>query len=319
MFLGTTIKATVIRVVDGDTIRVQLPHLEQEKSLRILNLETEESNSGSNKLITPWGEQAKERAKDFFQPNDQVTLEYPGTESAEICHHRYQDNYGRPLLLIHKQGVDYQEVMIREGYSPYFNKYGNVVFPEYHQRYQQAEREAQQANLGIWNQIAVNGEQIHNYAALGVWWNLRAQLIDAFRLHRIHRSDLLNSRLDFDQIVVKAQHHEKVVMFTELRSLRHITPTSARIEIGSVKQPFSLYIPNTESPEGQAIVHLLNHRYFSTNDAPKRSYAYVTGQLRLFNKNPQMTVHSTAQITDEPPTLAAINPINTVTKLVPAQ
>lgn len=319
MFLGTTIEATVVRVVDGDTIRVQLPYLEQEKSLRLLNLETEESNSGSNKIITHWGKQAKERAKQFFQPQDRVTLEYPGTESAEICHRRYQDNYGRPLLLIHKQGVDYQEVMIREGYSPYFNKYGNATFPEYHQRYQQAEREAQQANLGIWDQLAVNGEQVHNYAALGIWWSLRAEIIDAFRQYKRQTPDLLNSRLDFDQIVARAQHQEKVVVFTELRSLRRITSTSARIEIGSVKQPFSLYIPNTKSPTGRAVVNLLNNRYFSTDDAPKRSYAYVTGQLRMFNKNPQITIHLTSQITDKPPALSAIPPVKKMDALAATQ
>lgn len=305
MFLGTTIEATVVRVVDGDTIRVQLPHLEQEKSLRILNLETEESNSGSNKIITPWGQQATERAKRFFQVDDRVTLEYPGTESAEICHRRYQDNYGRPLLLIHKQGVDYQEVMIREGYSPYFNKYGNAIFPQYHQRYLQAERQAQQANLGVWDQITVNGTVIHNYAALGIWWSLRAQIIDEFRQHKTQNPDLLNSRMDFETVLAKANRQEQGIVFTELRSLRRITPQSARIDIGSVKQPFNLYIPDTESPEGQALVNLLHHRYFSTDDSPKRSYAYVTGQLRIFNKNPQITIHSASQITDDPPILSA--------------
>lgn len=317
MFLGTTIEATVVRVVDGDTIRVLLPYLDQEKSLRLLNLETEESNSGSNKIITPWGQQAKERAERFFQPQDMVTLEYPGTEPADICRHRYQDNYGRPLLLIHKQGVDYQEVMIREGYSPYFNKYGNAAFPEYHQRYQQAERDAQQANLGVWDQLAVNGEKIHNYAALGIWWSLRAEIIDGFRQYKAHQPDLLNSRLDFEEIVARAQHQEKVVVFTELRSLRRITATSARIEIGSVKQPFSLYLPNTESPGGKSVVNLLNNRYFSTENAPKRSYAYVTGQLRMFNKNPQITIKSTSQIMDEP-VLSAITPLRKVDKLASA-
>jgi micrococcal nuclease len=289
MFLGTTIEATVVRVVDGDTIRVRFSPVEPEKSLRILNLETEESNSGSNKLITPWGQQAKERAQQFFQPEDRVTLEYPGTELVEVCQRRYQDNYGRP--------------MIREGYSPYFNKYGNVAFVEYHHRYLQAERAAQQANVGIWNPVATNGAEVHNYAALGVWWNLRARLIDEFRQLRMQHQNLLNSRLDFETIVAKAKNHEQAVVFTELRSLRRITPTSARIEIGSVKQPFNLYISDTESPDGQALVNLLHHRYFSTDDYPKRSYAYVTGQLRLFNKNPQITVYSASQVTDDLPTL----------------
>lgn len=304
MYLGTTIDVTVVRVVDGDTIRVRFPFLTQEKSLRILYLETEESNSGSNKRITSWGQRAKERAQQFFRPEDIVTVEYPGTDPVDICQRRYQDNYGRPLILIHKQGVDYQAVMIQEGYSPYFNKYGNAVFPEYHQRYRQAERVAQQANLGVWDQMTANGADVHNYAALGVWWNLRARIIDDFRQFKTQQPNLLNSRLDFETIVAKAHRQEQAVVFTELRSLRPITATSARIEIGSVKQPFSLYIPNTDSPHGQALIHLLHHRYFSTEDAPKRSYAYVAGQLRIFNKTPQMTVNSPLQITDEPPNCA---------------
>lgn len=165
--------------------------------------------------------------------------------------------------------------------------------------------------------ISGQWRKIHNYAALGIWWSLRAEIIDGFRQYKAHQPDLLNSRLDFEEIVARAQHQQKVVVFTELRSLRRITATSARIEIGSVKQPFSLYIPNTESPTGKAIVNLLNNRYFSMDNAPKRSYAYVAGQLRMFNKNPQITIKSTSQIMDEP-VLSAITPLRKVDKLASA-
>jgi hypothetical protein len=59
MFFGTIINATVVRVVDGDTVRLQADGREQ--SVRLLALDTEESNRGSvTKPVTPWGRKAKE-------------------------------------------------------------------------------------------------------------------------------------------------------------------------------------------------------------------------------------------------------------------
>ena len=60
---GTTIEATVVRVVDGDTIRVEVNG--KEESLRILSLDTEESNA-SPKPVSPWGKEAKKEAEKLF-------------------------------------------------------------------------------------------------------------------------------------------------------------------------------------------------------------------------------------------------------------
>ena len=301
---GTTIEATVSRVVDGDTIRVFLPGVEKDRSLRILAIDTEESNIGSNKAITPWGDRAKERAEEFFKPNDIITLEFPGDEDIETCLKRYRGNFGRLLVFVNKAGIDFQETMIAEGYSPYFVKYGNAIFPDKHQQYIQAERKAQQKNIGIWNQVAVNHEEIQNYAALGTWWQLRARIIDDYRHIKPLHENLFNSRLDFLTLIEKAQRHaqEKVTIFTELRSIRRISKHSGLIKIGSVQQPFSLFLPDLDSETGQEIVALLNSRYISQeNDRPRRSYAYVTGELRLYRDAPQISLVSPEQITDEMP------------------
>lgn len=55
---GTTVEATVTRVVDGDTLVVDLDGAEEK--LRLAALDTEESNRGSDKPVTPWGKKAKE-------------------------------------------------------------------------------------------------------------------------------------------------------------------------------------------------------------------------------------------------------------------
>lgn len=302
MYQGTTVEATVSRVVDGDTIRVLLPESNDDESLRILALDTEETNAGSSKPITPWGQKAKERAESFLAEGDRVTLEFPGTEDLEVCLQKYRGNFGRLLVFVYKDEVDFQEIMIREGYSPYFVKYGNAVFVENHQRYRAAARIAQQQNIGVWNQLAVNGSEVRNYAALTTWWQLRASIIEQYRQIVGTRDNLFNSRLDYLAIEEKAENEESAIIFTELRSIRRISGDRAIIGIGSRTQLFNVFIPDIISSEGQALLNLLNNRYISDGEIrPRRSYAYIQGRLSLFRDNPQIIVTDPEQITDELP------------------
>lgn len=102
MVQGTTVEATVSRVVDGDTIGVFLPNADNDESLRILALDTEESRASSGKPVTPWGKQAKARAEEFFSAGDKVTLEFPGNEDLATCLQRYRGNFGRLLVFVYR-------------------------------------------------------------------------------------------------------------------------------------------------------------------------------------------------------------------------
>lgn len=296
---GTILKATVSRVVDGDTLRVFLPGADKDESLRILSLDTEESYAGGSKPVTPWGKKAKERAEAFFKEGDEVIVEFPGNEEVDVCLKKYRGNYGRLLVFIHKGELDYQEMMIKEGFSPYFNKYGNAEFKRLHDKYILAERMAQSGRIGVWDQIEVNGSEIRNYASLGTWWNLRAQIIDNYRANQDDYDNLYNSRLDYDKIKVLAETREKVIIFTALSGIKKITGDCAVIGIGSIQQPFSLFLPGVSSNNGQQIISLLETRYIPKDDAhPLRSYAYINGNLSVYNGRPQIVIESVSQITD---------------------
>ncbi|NJM58562.1 MAG: hypothetical protein HC857_15690 [Synechococcales cyanobacterium RU_4_20] len=311
MLQGTQLEIRFSRAVDGDTIRIFLPDTEKDVSTRILALDTEESIAGSHKPVTPWGKAAAERAKAFFQAAKTVTIEFPGNEDLETCLQKYRDNYGRLLVYVYGDGIDFQETMIREGYSPYFVKYGNAEFAGHHQRYIQAERTAQQQRRGIWDQIAVNGSVLRDYATLGVWWQLRASIIESYRQLRSQTNlsnnlpnnspnrPILDSRLDYATLQTQAQTQKIVTVFTELRSISRVGGRSGLVSIGSVEQPFSLFLPDMDSVEGQAIVNLVALRYASDGETQlRRGYAYVTGQLSLFGDRPQMVLTSTEQISD---------------------
>ncbi len=296
---GTTLRATVSRVVDGDTLAVDLDG--SEERLRLASLDTEESNRGSDKPVTPWGKKAKEEATAFFPVGTTITLEFAGTEPSEEALELYRDNFGRVLVWAYRDDEDFQEHMIGLGSSPYFTKYGFADFAGHHARYLAAQRRAQIADVGVWNQLAVNGAEMRNYALLGVWWDLRGELIEDYRRRKVERPDLLNSRRDYAKIVELAQAGAEAVIFTELRTITRIGQDNAIVEIGSKHQPFKLFLPDVDGAEGQAILALLDNAYISTDDEhPRRSYAYVRGPLKLFREEPELEVNSALQITDSP-------------------
>jgi micrococcal nuclease len=297
---GTHLKATFSRVVDGDTIKVFLPGSKEDESLRILCLDTEESRAGGNKPVTPLGKKAKERAQQFFANATEVIIEFPGNDPLELCMKKYRGNYGRLLVYVYLDGIDFQEVMIREGYSPYFMKYGNAVFHEHHQRYVQAELVAQSANIGVWDQMTSNQAEMRNYAALSTWWRLRARVIDEYRALKAAVPSLLNTRLDYQAICDKAKRGERATLFTELSYIRRVGSEHGLISYGSEERPFNLFIPEMNSDNGQWIVQLLMNRYISqSEDHPRRSYAYVSGELSLYKDKPQMVITSVTQISDD--------------------
>jgi micrococcal nuclease len=149
--------------------------------------------------------------------------------------------------------------------------------------------------------VTVNGSEQRNYALLGIWWTLRADLIDDYRALRESRPELLNSRLDYAKLHELAAQEQETTVFTELRSYAPVGQDHAIVDIGSKAQPFKLFLPDIEGEAGQEILRLLDDRYIPKNpDHVRRSYAYVHGPLRLFRDEPEVVVTATDQITDTP-------------------
>lgn len=307
---GTSFEVKIDRVVDGDTVRVFLEEdAPKSESLRILSLDTEEVNAG-NKPVTELGRRASERAKELLKEGDRVKLTLPGNEPRDEAIAKYRGNFGRLLCYVElEDGTDFQELMIREGFSPYFQKYGYAEFANFHTRYRDAEREAQSKVLGIWDQIANNGAMMRNYAALCTWWDLRARVIEGYReiKRRLPEANLFNTRLDYARLVEIAKAGEETTVFMELRDF---TPTASDhivFNTGSLEQPYQMFVPNANVGRGEEIMNLVLQRYRANGDtAPRRSYAYVTGKTKMFpdadTGRPEIVVTDVNQITDWPST-----------------
>ncbi|GAB4534679.1 MAG: hypothetical protein Tsb0019_36300 [Roseibium sp.] len=305
---GTHFEARVDRVVDGDTIRIFLNDSdEKSESVRILALDTEEVHAGS-KPVTPLGRLASERAKQLISSGDTVKVILPGNEDLAVALQKYRGNFGRILCYVElADGTDFQELMIREGLSPYFQKYGYAHFPTLHAKYREAEREAQSHLRGIWDQITNNGSVMRNYAALSTWWDLRARIIEGYReiKRRLPEANLFNTRLDYNRLVQIAEAREQTTVFMELRDFSPTSGDHVVFNTGSMAQPYQLFVPNGNSGGGEDVMRLILNRYRADGESsPRRSYAYVTGPTKLFpdepGGRPEIIVTDPAQISDWP-------------------
>ena len=221
---------------------------------------------------------------------------------------KYRGNFGRLLVFVSKtDGTDFQEHMIKEGFSPYFTKYGYAAIDSLSDAYMSAERAAQSRFVGVWDQVTGNGSEINNYALLKTWWTLRGEIIQNYRTRIAAGESILNTRLDYPQLITLATNQSTATIFTEIRNMKRVGTVHMVADIGSRQQPFQIFVPNFESSTGQEIIRLMENRYISSGENHhRRSYAYVTGALELYQGNPnfppivELKVTSVDQIKDAP-------------------
>jgi endonuclease YncB( thermonuclease family) len=153
---GTVIEgAKLTKVVDGDTVKVKIAGIDE--SLRLCCLDTEESWPGGSKPITKAGQLASKWAKQLFGVGNDgfptgeimVNIEFDTKDPVNVCLNKHRGNFGRLICYVYKNGENYYLKAVKEGWSPYFVKYGRSRL--YHDEFLQVEAQAQSENLAIWN------------------------------------------------------------------------------------------------------------------------------------------------------------------------
>ena len=132
-------EATVVRLVDGDTVQLRgrgVGPLEAEPTrVRVLLIDTPEVHTERE----CFGQEAADRAAELLPDGSSVRVQTDRDP---------QDRFGRPLLHVwNADGVNVGEALIREGFA-------EVLFLRPNDRYlgafEAAEREARTAGRGIW-------------------------------------------------------------------------------------------------------------------------------------------------------------------------
>ncbi|MGL5081892.1 MAG: thermonuclease family protein [Microcoleaceae cyanobacterium] len=298
--MGTRIKnLQVTRVVDGDTIKVLLNN--QREFLRLHCVDTEESFPNGTKPVTEAGIAATEMAKQYFSASEdelvQVDLEFDGNESVEVCLEKYRDGHGRLICYVHKADENcnfenYNLKLVREGWSPYFIKYGRSQ--EYHQQMMNAEAEAQAHHKVIWHPDNHHNGMGRNYDLLMPWWSLRDSITQDYRINGIPVG-VLSVRLDYPQILSAAAQGKWVTIFCDLQDgVTKWIGSGALIHTGSKDHIVKLWIPEAKLEKNAPLVHLIQRRYSGLG----RGYVYISGRVVMYRDKPEVTLTNICQISD---------------------
>jgi micrococcal nuclease len=135
--IGEIEKVTVVKVYDGDTIRVRFAN-GQEERIRFLLVDTPET-SHPQKGVEPYGEEAKLFTRYKIKKSRIVELGYDAEK---------RDHYGRLLAYVYCDRKLLQEELVRRGLarvSHTRNRDANMV-----RMMKEAEREAKARGKGIW-------------------------------------------------------------------------------------------------------------------------------------------------------------------------
>ncbi|MBD2481806.1 MULTISPECIES: thermonuclease family protein [Planktothrix] len=308
--MGTRIKnLQVTRVVDGDTIKVLLN--DKREFLRLDCVDTEEILNHDSKPRTNAGIAAAEMAQQYFTNEHgfltQVDIEFDGNEPAEVCLEKYRDHHGRLICYVHKYGENFNLKLIKEGWSPYYIKYGHSRL--YHQEMMEAEAEAQAYNRMIWNPQTNEHSGFRNYTILMPWWSLRASIVDDFRRYG-QPNGVLSVRLDYPKILLAAMKQQWVTIFCDLQDgITKWIGNSAIIHTGTKDHNLKLWIPEATDEKYAPLVYLINKRYTGLG----RGYIYVSGQVTMYRDKPEITLTSLQQLSDFCPIFQTTSSTNSPT------
>jgi len=299
---GTRIKKLLLlKVIDGDTVKVELEG--KKESLRLLSLDTEESRGGGHKPVTNAGKMASAWAKQWFGTDPEgipekdiwVDIEFDTADPVATCLEKHRGNYGRLLCYVHKNGDNYNLKAIQNGWSPYFIKYGRSRL--YNDAFLQAETRAQAGTMGIWDDTVNAGGKSRDYEHLLPWWHMRGTLVENFRTRGV-AAGVKSVRLDYQELVAAAKAGQQVTVFCDLQGgIQHWTGDGAVIFAGSPRHKFNLWVPDRYSKTGCGILRFIHNRYAGHG----RGYIYVSGPMGLYRDKPQIILESPDQLSDLPP------------------
>ena len=135
----------LVRTIDGDTI--VFTEDGEEKKLRLLLIDTPESSTTKTGSAQPYGKEAKDFLTNYLE-GKKLSIEYDPA-------HEKIDDYDRVLAYLYADGKLVQEVMVEKGLARVGYENGDEL---YLNELEEAEQEAEVANVNIWSIDGYVGE-----------------------------------------------------------------------------------------------------------------------------------------------------------------
>jgi micrococcal nuclease len=269
-------------------------------------LDTEESWYGGSKPVTKAGKLATKWAKEYFNADAQglpttdvrIGIEFDTNEPLPVCLRKHRGNFGRLICYVYKNEEPYNLRVIKEGWSPYFVKYGRSRL--YHEAFLQEEAYAQSQGIGIWDPGINSSGNKRDYERLIPWWYYRESVVQDYR-QMGRQGGALSVRLDYDTLVEAAKAGSEMTVFCDLQNgISRWAGGGALIFAGSKNFKFNLWIPDRDSDPAQVILRLIETRYVTQG----RGYVYISGRGSMYpnqDGTPQIVLDHVNQLADLPP------------------
>jgi len=266
-------------VIEADILRVRLE--DRAQCIRLMDVDAEPSRPRGAKAATALGRQALEWARRHFADAAQIELESPEDDA-------WLSNSGKSLWYVHVNGENYNCRLVREGWSPVFEKYGHPLI--HRPEMERSEQWARLEGRGVWGGLGGRGD----YQALKSYWQLRAGQVEGFRHARAMGEDVLDCRLHYADVAARARSGMAGCVFGDLARLYEMGDGSVLIRVGSPQRSFVAYFAEPR----RELAHFLEREYMGFG---KPNYVYLSGPLSMAGDHPQIVIERLEQISLRPP------------------
>lgn len=266
-------------VLDSDTLRLDIDG--QAALVRLMDVHPPRARAGGSQPATAAGRRTLRWLREVvFKGVEEVQIEsYPDAPPVS--------NSGKRLAHVFVRGEHLNERMVREGFSPYFQKYGHSL--QHHHALQSAELWARFEGAGIWSEL---GSAAH-YGALKRYWEMRAGQVNGFRIARHLGEEILGARSHYDDILERARANAHVILFAEAARAYHLADGSMLLQLGGPQQALSAVFP----PRAHAIGAFVEREFVGDG---KLNYLYFSGRMHLADGQPQIVIDGLEQISTTP-------------------
>jgi len=292
---------SISKVIDGDTFKFE----GLENSARLLGIDTEETfktqdaelksyeislnwesyynnEKGVEKMPakpnSPFGFETYKWAKDFFNDVKVVRLERDDTN-------RTLDIFNRHLVYViaEKNGkeINYNVECVRQGFSPYYNKYGNSK--RFHTEFLEAQTYAMNNKLGIWSPDI---KHYPDYEERIQWWNKRAEQIENFEAKYSDKENYFNISDNVDFSLLEENLGNEITVFGSIS------------DILDKKFPYLLRMPHTKEQTFELVIFEENKSLIDELNFEdlKNYYIYASGKLGKYKDKYQIVLNDKSQI-----------------------
>lgn len=296
---------TVSKILDGDTFRFE----GLDKSTRLLGIDTEEtfkdenaemkvndiashwleyyahkkdSSSKPAKIESPYGYDTWQWTKKLFKDVVKVRLEVDDFKRVIDMFNRYLVY----IIAIKEDGTEfnYNIECVKQGYSPYFSKYGYSA--RFHNEFVNAQKYAMDNKLGIWS-----GKELcyPDYPERLQWWDKRGDQIRKFESEYMGKAGYY-SMLDIsDYNKLKAHMGDTVTIFGNIsRVMTDNDPHIVKFEINDYDTIDLIFFKRN-----YGLIDELNLK------DPKGYYVYAKGKLSEYKGKLQIIIDDKSQVWEE--------------------